>query len=85
MNNQKPMTPEEAQQWLTRLDNEPIPQRHVRRALETIAHMDTETIITEPHPRGSWNGDTSNPYYFDTAPGTTMSRYTTDWEDNKSP
>ena len=47
--------------------------------------MDTETIVTQPHPRGSWNGDASDPYYFDTAPGTIMSRYTTDWEDNKPP
>ncbi len=76
------MTPEEAKQWLTRLNNEPIPQRHVRHALETIAHMDTETIVTQPHPRGSWNGDASNPYYFDVPTGTTMSRYTTEWKNN---
>lgn len=46
-----------------------------------IGDIDTETIITQPHPRGSWNGDASNPYYFDVPAGTTMTRYTTDWEE----
>lgn len=46
-----------------------------------IGDIDTETIVTQPHPRGSWNGDASNPYYFDVPAGTTMTRYTTDWEE----
>lgn len=77
------MTPEEAQRWLKEgMETGSVPQLHARRALETIANMDTETIITEPHPRGSWNGDASNPYYFDVPTGTTMSRYTTEWKNN---
>ena len=77
------MTPEEAQRWLKEgMETGSVPQLHARRALETIANMDTETIITEPHPRGSWNGDASDPYYFDAPAGTTMSRYTTEWKNN---
>lgn len=77
------MTPEEAQRWLKEgMETGSVPQLHARRALETIANMDTETIITEPHPRGSWNGDASDPYYFDAPAGTTMSHYTTEWKNN---
>lgn len=49
-----------------------------------IGDIDTETIITQPHPRGSWNGNSSNPYYFDVPAGTTMTRYITDWEKNNA-
>ena len=69
------MTPEEAQKWLKEgMETGSVPQLHARRALETIANMDTETIITQPHPRGSWNGDASDPYYFDVPAGTIMTR-----------
>ena len=78
------MTPEEAQRWLKEgMATGSVPQLHARRALETIANMDTETIITQPHPRGSWNGDASDPYYFDVPAGTIMTRYTTDWNNHK--
>lgn len=78
------MTPEEAQKWLKEgMETGSVPQLHARRALETIANMDTETIITQPHPRGSWNGDASDPYYFDVPAGTIMTRYTTDWNNHK--
>lgn len=78
------MTPEEAQRWLKEgMETGSVPQLHARRALETIANMDTETIITQPHPRGSWNGDASDPYYFDVPAGTIMTRYTTDWNNHK--
>ena len=77
------MTPEEAQRWLKEgMKTGSVPQLHARRALETIANMDTETIITEPHPRGSWNDDASNPYYFDVPAGTTMTRYITEWKNH---
>jgi len=76
------MDPEEAQHWLQDIDNHPIPQHHISRALETIANMDIETITTEPHPRGSWNGDATDPYYFSSPPGTTMSRYITEWREH---
>ncbi|MDK8593438.1 hypothetical protein [Corynebacterium accolens] len=75
-----PMTPEEAQRWLEEeLYEGRVPQVHVRRALQTIADMDTETITTQPGPRGSWNGDFKDPHHFDTPPGTLMRRYTTEW------
>lgn len=75
------MNPEEAQRWLTELTEKgTIPQLHIRRALETIADMDVETVVAESHPRGSWNGDSADPYYFNASPGTTMSRYVTEWE-----
>lgn len=78
------MTPEEAQKWLKEgMETGSVPQLHARRALETIANMDTETITTQPHPRGSWNDDASNPYYFDVPAGTIMTRYTTDWNNHK--
>lgn len=77
------MTPEEAQKWLNEgMETGSVPQLHARRALETIANMDTETIITQPHPRGSWNGDASDPYYFDAPAGTIMTRYITDWKNH---
>lgn len=76
-----PMTPEEAQRWLEEeLYEGCVPQVHVRRALQTIAEMDTETLTTQAHPRGSWNGDAQDPHYFDVAPGTRMRRHTTEWE-----
>lgn len=76
------MTPQEAQKWLKEgMETGSVPQLHARRALETIANMDTETIITQPHPRGSWNGDASDPYYFDAPAGTTMTRYITEWKE----
>lgn len=76
-----PMTPEEAQRWLEeyRYTNIVLPP-NARRALRTIADMDTETLTTEPHPRGSWNGDAQDPHYFDTPPGTLMYRHTTEWK-----
>ena len=55
-----------------------VPQLHARRVLQTFANMDVETVVTESHPRGSWNGDAANPCYFDTPPGTTMLRYVTE-------
>ncbi|MCG7243797.1 hypothetical protein [Corynebacterium sp. ACRPS] len=77
-----PMTPEEAECWLgeDRYTGH-VPQVHVRRALQTIADMDTEEITAQPHPRGSWNGDFEDPHYFDVAPGTLMRRYTTEWSE----
>ena len=57
-----------------------LQDNHMLTSVKAIADMDTETIITQPHPRGSWNGDASNPYYFDVPAGTTMIRYITDWE-----
>ena len=75
-----PMTPEEAQRWLEedRYTGR-VPQLHARRALQTIADMDTETLTTQAHPRGSWNGDSADPHYFDEAPGTRMYRHVTEW------
>lgn len=76
-----PMTPGEAQRWLEEeLYEGRVPQVHVRRALQTIAEMDTETVTTQPGPRGSWNGDFKDPLLFDTPPGTLMYRHTTEWE-----
>lgn len=75
-----PMTPGEAQRWIEEgLYTGRVPQLHARRALQTIADMDTETLTTQPHPRGSWNGDFKDPYYFDEAPGTRMRRHVTEW------
>lgn len=77
-----PMTPEEAQRWIEVGKYEGrVPQLHARRALQTIADMDTETVTTQPHPRGSWNGDFKDPHYFDTPPGTLMRRYVTEWSE----
>ncbi|MER0028428.1 hypothetical protein [Corynebacterium sp. KPL4043] len=74
------MTPKEAERWLEEYRyTGRVPQTHARRALQTIADMDTETLITEPHPRGSWNGDAKDPHYFDVAPGTRMLRHVTEW------
>lgn len=76
------MSPEEARRWLKEgMEKGNVPQLHVRRALQTLANMDVETVVTESHPRGSWNGDAANPCYFDTPPGTTMLRYVTDWKE----
>lgn len=76
------MTPEEAQRWLKEgMENRGVPQLHARRALETLANMDTETLTTEQHPRGSWNGDPQSPEYFDVPPGTPLLRYVTDWKE----
>ena len=76
------MTPEEAQRWLKEgMETGSVPQLHARRALQTIANMDTETLVTEQHPRGSWNGDSQSPEYFDVAPGTPLLRYVTDWKE----
>lgn len=78
-----PMTPEEAQRWLKEgMETGNVPQIHARRALQTLADMDVETITTEPHPRGSWNGDAASPCYFDVAPETTLRRYVTDWKES---
>ena len=75
-----PMTPEEAKRWIEEgFYTGRVPQTHARRALQTIADMDTETITTEPHPRGSWNGDAKDPHYFNTPPGTRMRRQVTEW------
>lgn len=76
-----PMTPAEAKRWLEedRYTGR-VPQTHARRALQTIADMDTETLTTKPHPRGSWNADAQDPHYFDVAPGTRMRRHVTEWE-----
>lgn len=77
-----PMNPSEAQRWLEEeLYEGHVPQLHVRRALQTIADMDTEEVTAEFHPRGSWNGDFKDPYYFDTPPGTLMRRHTTEWSE----
>lgn len=76
-----PMTPEEAERWLEEgFSTGRVPQLHARRALQTIADMDTETITTQPGPRGSWNGDFKDPHHFDTPPGTLMYRHVTEWE-----
>lgn len=76
-----PMTPEEAQRWIQEgKKTGSVPQLHARRALQTIADMDTETITTQPGPRGSWNGDFKDPHHFDTPPGTLMYRHVTEWE-----
>nr|DAS51631.1 MAG TPA: hypothetical protein [Caudoviricetes sp.] len=77
-----PMTPEEAQRWLEedRYTGR-VPQLHARRALQTIADMDTEEVTAEFHPRGSWNGDFKDPHYFDTPPGTLMRRHITEWSE----
>ena len=75
-----PMTPGEAKRWLEEYQyTGRVPQIHARRALQTIADMDTETLTTQPHPRGSWNGDAKDPHYFDTPPGTLMRRQVTEW------
>lgn len=75
-----PMTPEEAQRWIQEgKKTGSVPQLHARRALQTIADMDTETITTQPGPRGSWNGDFKDPHHFDTPPGTRMYRHVTEW------
>lgn len=73
-----PMTPEEAQHWLQKWY---MPMEETYRALQTIAAMDTEEITTQPHPRGSWNGDAQDPHYFDVAPGTRMRRHVTEWSE----
>lgn len=77
------MTPAEAKLWLEEDKyTGRVPQLHARRALQAIVDMDMEKIVTEPHPRGSWNGDYANPAYFpDTPPGVAMSRYVTEWEE----
>lgn len=76
------MSPEEARLWLKEgMKKGSVPQLHARRALQTIADMDVEMIVTESHPRGSWNGDAKDPYYFDTPPGTTVFRYVTEWKE----
>ena len=77
-----PMTPGEAECWLEedRYTGH-VPQVHARRALETIAEMDTEEVTTQPHPRGSWNGDFKDPHYFNTPPGTLMYRHVTEWSE----
>ncbi|MBK4158478.1 hypothetical protein GWO56_02520 [Corynebacterium macginleyi] len=78
-----PMTHEEAKRWLEEYQyTGRVPQLHARRALQTIAEMDTETLTTEPHPRGSWNGDTKDPHYFDVAPGTLIRRQVTEWQES---
>lgn len=75
-----PMTPEEAQRWIEVGKYEGrVPQLPALRAIQTIADMDTETLTTQPHPRGSWNGDAQDPHYFDVAPGTRMRRHVTEW------
>ena len=77
-----PMTPGEAECWLEEFRYAGyVPQLHALRALRTIADMDTETLTTQAHPRGSWNGDFKDPYYFDTPPGTLMRRHTTEWSE----
>lgn len=77
-----PMTPEEAHRWIEEgLYTGRVPQLHARRALQTIADMDTETLTTQPHPRGSWNGDAKDPHYFDTPPGALMYRHVTEWSE----
>ena len=77
-----PMTPEEAQRWIEEgLYTGRVPQLHARRALQTIAEMDTETVTTQPGPRGSWNGDFKDPHHFDTPPGTLMYRHVTEWSE----
>jgi len=76
------MTPEEAQRWLEEgFSTGRVPQLHARRALQTIADMDTEEVTSEFHPRGSWNGDAQDPHYFDVDPGTRMYRHTTEWKE----
>lgn len=46
------MTPGEAKRWLEECRyTGRVPQNHARRALQTIANMDTETITTQPHLR----------------------------------
>lgn len=76
------MTPEEARRWLQEgMEKGSVPQLHARRALQTIAAMDTEIITAQPHPRGSWNGDFEDPHYFDVAPGTRMRRHITEWKE----
>lgn len=78
-----PMTPEEAKRWIEEgFNTGRVPQLHARRALQTIADMDTETITTQAHLRGSWNGDTKDPHYFDVAPGTLMRRQVTEWQES---
>ena len=78
-----PMTPEEAQRWLEEYRYAGrVPQLHARRALQTIADMDTETLTTQPGPRGSWNGDFKDPHHFDTPPGTLMYRHVTEWQES---
>lgn len=75
-----PMTPGEAECWLEEFRYAGyVPQLPALRAIQTIAEMDTETVTTEPHPRGSWNGDAQDPHYFDVAPGTRMRRHVTEW------
>ena len=77
-----PMTPGEAQRWLEEeLYEGRVPQVHALRALRTIADMETETLTTQAHPRGSWNGDAQDPHYFDVAPGTLMRRHVTEWKE----
>ncbi|MDK4269262.1 hypothetical protein [Corynebacterium accolens] len=78
-----PMTPEEAQRWIEDgLYTGRVPQFHARRALQTIAAMDVQEIVPEPHPRGSWNGDSRSPEYFDTPPGVPIFRYVTEWQES---
>ncbi|WP_408930773.1 hypothetical protein ACKFR8_05165 [Corynebacterium axilliensis] len=76
------MTPEDARYWLGYITRLPfIPPFVVQQALETIAAMDTEIITAQPHPRGSWNGDSEDPHYFDVSPGTRMRRHVTEWKE----
>lgn len=78
-----PMTPEEAQRWIEVGKYEGrVPQLHARRALQTIADMGVQEIVPEPHPRGSWNGDSRSPEYFNTPPGTPIFRYVTEWQES---
>lgn len=77
-----PMTPGEAECWLEEFRYAGyVPQLPALRAIQTIADMDTEEVTAEFHPRGSWNGDFKDPYYFDTPPGTLMRRYVTEWSE----
>lgn len=77
-----PMTPGEAECWLEEFRYAGyVPQLPALRAIQTIADMDTETVTTQPGPRGSWNGDFKNPHHFDTPPGTLMYRHVTEWSE----
>lgn len=40
-----------------------------------------ETLITQPHPRGSWNSNPEYPEYFQVPPGTTMRRWISEWKE----
>ncbi|WP_284850086.1 hypothetical protein [Corynebacterium rhinophilum] len=78
-----PMTPEEAERWLEEYRYAGyVSQLPARRALQTIAEMEVDEIVPEPHPRGSWNGDSRSPEYFDTPPGVPIFRYVTEWQES---